>query len=104
MSKKRKGPSQPQPYAVRMAATKKAISDQERQAILHHCLVTIYQASAVALNEGFGFDTELIERFRDKLNDTLLEFGVLQDDVDTDYAVGVLERRYKQIMREEQDQ
>ena len=87
-------------YAAKLIAAKAAISDQQRQAIVHHCLTTIYQASAAALNEEFGFGQERIERFRDKLNETLLEFGVLQDNVDTDYAVGTLERRYKQIMGE----
>lgn len=50
------------------------------------------------MNEEFGFGAERVERFRDKLNETMLEFGVLQDDTDTDYAMGALERRYQQIM------
>lgn len=100
---KHKGPSQKQPYAARLMAAKAVVSDQQRQQIVHHCLTTVYQASVIALNEEFGFGAERIERFRDKLNDTVLEFGVLQDDVDTDYAVGALERRYKQIMGEEQE-
>lgn len=37
-----------------------------------------------------------MERFRGKLNETMLEVGVLQDD--TDYVTGALEPRYKQIM------
>lgn len=97
MSKK-KGPSQQVPLAVRMQMGKRMLTDQEQKAIVHHCLTTIYQASAVALNEEFGFGSERIVRFRDKLNETMLEFGVLQDDTDTDYAIGALERRYEQIM------
>lgn len=85
-------------FAAQIVAAKKAISNQERKAIVKHCLTTVYQAAAIGLNEEFGFGAERIERFRDKLNDTLLEFGVLQDDTDTDYAMGALERRYSQIM------
>lgn len=98
--KKKKGASQPLPYAVRLQQEKRMLADVERQAIVHHCLTTIYQAAAVTLNDEFGFGRERIERFRDKLNETMLEFGVLQDDTDTDYAMGALERRYKQIMGE----
>lgn len=68
MSKKKKGASQPLPYAVRIQQGKRLLEDTERQAIVHHCLTT------------------------------MLEFGVLQDDTDTDYAMGALERRYEQIM------
>ena len=95
---KKKGPAQMVPYAVRMQHARSVIADEERKALVHHCLTTIYQASAVALNDEFGFGAERVERFRDKLNETMLEFGVLQDDVDTDYATGALERRYQQIM------
>lgn len=98
MAKKKKGPSQMVPYAVRMQHAKNLLADEERKAIVHHCLTTIYQAAAVTLNDEFGFGVERVERFRDKLNDTMLEFGVLQDDTDTDYAMGALERRYQQIV------
>lgn len=98
---KKKGPSQPVPYAVRVQKAKSIIADEERKALVHHCITTIYQASAVALNDEFGFGSERIERYRDKLNETMLEFGVLQDDTDTDYAMGALERRYQQIMKYE---
>lgn len=100
MSKK-KGPAQMVPYAVRMQQAKYVLADEERKALVHHCITMIYQASAVALNEEFGFGAERVERFRDKLNKTMLEFGVLQDDTDTDYAMGALERRFEQIMGEE---
>lgn len=95
---KKKGPSQMVPYAVRMKHARSVIADEERKALVHHCLTTIYRAAAVALNEEFQFGKERVERFRDKLNETMLEFGVLQDDTDTDYAMGALERRYQQIM------
>lgn len=98
--KKRNGQSQPQKFAVRVAAAKAMISDKQRQQTIHFCLTTVYQGAVIALNEEFGFWPDRAVRFRDNLNETLLEFGVLQDDVDTDYAVGALERRYKQIMGE----
>lgn len=96
----KKGPKQMAPYAVRMQQARRVLANEERAAIVHHCLTTIYQAAAVALNEQFGFGPERVERFRDTLNAVMLEFGVLQDDTDTDYAMGALERRYRQIIPE----
>lgn len=104
MAKKHKGPSKMVPYAVRMQHAKYVLADEERKALVHHCITMIYQASAVALNEEFGFGAERVERFRDRLNETMLEFGVLQDDTDTDYAMGALERRYQQIMGNTKEQ
>lgn len=101
--KKKKGPAQMVPYAVRVQHAKYVLEEEERKALVHHCLVTIYQSAAVALNEEFGFGKDRVERFRDKLNETMLEFGVLQDDTDTDYALGALERRYKQIMGKDEN-
>ena len=101
MAKKHKGPSQMVPYAVRMQHARSIIADEERKALVHYCLTTIYQAAAVALNDEFGFGAERVERFRDKLNETMLEFGVLQDETDTDYAPGAVERRYLQIVGSE---
>lgn len=101
MGKKKKGPAQMVPYAVRMQHAKYVLAKEERSIIIHHCLTTIYQAAAVALNEEFGFGAVRVERFREKLNATMLEYGVLQGDTDTDYAMGALERRYEQIMAKE---
>lgn len=101
--KKKKGPAQMVTYAVRMQHAKNILADEERKALVHYCLTTIYQAAAVALNDEFGFGAKRVERFRDKLNKTMLEFGVLQDDADTDYAAGALERRYKQITGNNQE-
>lgn len=103
MAKKHKGPAQMVPYSARMKQAKNILADEERKALVHHCITMIYQASAVALNEEFGFGSERVERFRDKLNETMLEFGVLQDDTDTDYAMGALERRHQQIMGTKMD-
>lgn len=96
----KKGPKQVAPYAVRMQQARLILANEERAAIVHHCITTIYQAAAIALNEQFGFGQERVERFRDALNGVMLDFGVLQDDTDTDYAQGALERRYKQIVPE----
>lgn len=41
-------------FAAKMMAAKAALSQQQRQEIIHRCLTTVYQASAVALNEQFG--------------------------------------------------
>ena len=42
MSKKKKGMSQPLPYAQRMQLERRILGDEERKAIVHHCLTTVY--------------------------------------------------------------
>lgn len=88
-------------YAAKMMAAKAVMSVSERKALIDRCITTIYQASAVALNEKFGFGAERIGRFRDELNDTILEYGALMDGADVEYADSKLEQRYRQIMKED---
>ena len=71
-------------YAAKMMAAKGA--------------VTIYQASAIALNDQFGFGRERISRFRDAMEAVINEYGVLMDGADADYADGKLANRYESIM------
>lgn len=52
----------------------------------------------MALNEQFGFGAERISRFRDAMEQTIIEYGAMLDDVDADYADGKLSKRYEQIM------
>ena len=82
-------------YAVKLMAAKGAVSRAERAAI-----TTVFQASAVALNEQFGFGPERIARFREGMERTINEYGVMLDAADADYADGKLEQRYRRIMRE----
>ena len=42
-------------YAAKLMAAKAQMQREERQALVNRCITTIYQASAVALNEKFGF-------------------------------------------------
>lgn len=72
--------------------------EPEKADLIHRVLTTIYQASAVALNEQFGFGSDRISRFRDAMEQTIIEYGAMLDDVDADYADGKLSKRYEQIM------
>lgn len=72
--------------------------NQKKADLIHRVLTTIYQASAVALNEALGLGAGSIEKFRAALDATICEYGVLLDEVDADYADGKLEQRYEQIM------
>ena len=51
-------------YARKLTAAKHAISYMERQEIVRRCINTIFMASAVALNDEFGFGCERIMRFK----------------------------------------
>lgn len=42
-----------------------------------------------------------VSRFRDAMEQTIMEYGALLDSVDADYADGKLAQRYEQIMGDE---
>lgn len=79
-------------------AAKAAMGCQERGALVNRTLTAVYQASAVALNEVYGFGPERIARFRDAMEAVVLEYGGLMDAVDTEYADDKLAERYEAIM------
>lgn len=88
-------------YAAKLQAQRVHLRNEERAELIHRILTTVYQASAVALNEQFGFGTDRISRFRDAMEQTIIEYGALLDEVDADYADGKLAQRYEQIMGDE---
>lgn len=85
-------------YAAKIQAQRVHLRNEERADLIHRILITVYQASAVALNERFGFGADRISRFRDAMEQTIIEYGAMLDDVDADYADGKLSKRYEQIM------
>lgn len=85
-------------FAAKMMAAKAALSMQERQALIHRVLTTVYQASAVALHEEFGFGPERITRFRETMEAVIMEYGDLLSGTDADYADGKLEEQYNKIV------
>lgn len=88
-------------FAGKLIAAKADLSQQQKAALIHRVLTTVYQASAIALNEQFGFGAERIARFRDGMEAVIQEYGVLLDDTDADYADGKLAQRYEAIMGDE---
>lgn len=88
-------------FAGKLIAVKAALTQQQKAALIHRVLTTVYQASAIALNEQFGFGAERIARFRDGMEAVIQEYGVLLDDTDADYADGKLAQRYEAIMGDE---
>lgn len=86
-------------YAAKLQAQRVRLRNSERAELIHRILTTVYQASAVALNEEFGFGADRIEEFRETLDKTISEYGELGNGADWDYADGKLEQRYTQIMR-----
>ena len=87
--------------AAKLQAQRVRLKTSERAELIHRLLTTVYQASAVALNEKFGFGADRISRFRAAMEETILEYGVMLDEVDADYADGKLTQRYEQIMGDE---
>ena len=88
-------------YAAKIQAQRVHLRNEERAELIHRILTTVYQASAVALNEQFGFGADRIARFRDAMEQTIMEYGAMLDSVDADYADGKLAQRYEQIMGDE---
>ena len=87
-------------YAAKLQANRIRMKNNERAELIHRILTTVYQASAVALNEQFGFGADRISRFREAMEKTIVEYGALLDSTYTEYADGKLEQRYKQIMNQ----
>lgn len=87
-------------YAFKLQSQRVRLQNKERADLIRRILTTVYQASAVALNEQFGFGTDRISRFRDAMEQTIIEYGVLLDSTDAEYADCKLEERYKQIMNQ----
>lgn len=88
-------------FAGKLISAKAALTQQQKAALIHRVLTTVYQASAIALNEQFGFGAERIARFRNGMEAVIQEYGVLLDDTDADYADGKLDQRYEAIMGDE---
>ena len=85
-------------YAAKLQAKRVHLRNSERAELIHRILTTVYQASAVALNEQFGFGADRIEKYREALDATICEYGELGNGADWDYADGKLEQRYERIM------
>lgn len=88
-------------YAAKLQAQRVRLKNEERAELIHRVMTTVYQASAVALNEQFGFGAERISRYRAAMEQTINEYGGLISEVDADYADGKLAQRYEQIMGDE---
>lgn len=88
-------------YAAKLRAQGIVAANLQKQAIVRMCITTVFQASAIALNEEFGFGADRVKRFRDAMEAVMMEYGALQDGVDTEYAQSKLEQRYLQIVGEE---
>jgi len=88
-------------YARKLQRQRIVMKDEERLALIRRTLTTVYYATAITLNDSFGFGAERIQRFREKLDETINDYGGLMDSVDADYADGKLEQTYKKIVGED---
>lgn len=85
-------------YAAKLLAAKQALIRTQRKELVHRCITTIFQASAIALHDEFGFGPERIKRFQKTMERVIMEYGVLMDGTDVDYADGKLDHQCKKIM------
>lgn len=95
-----KGPKQMAPYAVRLKRAKEVIEEEERILIIRHIMEMMNYAFVIALSDVFGFGADRAMRVEKRVDEVLLEFGALQSGTDSAYALGALERRYRQIIPE----
>lgn len=100
---KKKGPKQMAPYAVRMTRAKEIIGTEERLALIRYMMHIMDFAFVIALSDEFGFGADRARKVEKRVDEIIVEFGVLQDGTDTDYALGALERRYRQVIPEEME-
>lgn len=85
-------------YAAKIRTAHALLKNEERKKIVHQILTTVYYASAVALNEQFGFGADRIAKYREAMEAVIMEYGDFMNETDTDYADGKLEERFKKIM------
>lgn len=82
-------------------AAKVMLTEAQKMAVINRTISILYYASAVTLNEEFGFGKERIVRFRDGVYQLFKEYKGLLDNTDVDYAEGKLAQRYEAIMGED---
>ena len=60
-------------YAMKLQAAKQYLKNEERKRIINRTITTVFQASAVALHENFGFGADRIKKFRDSMEQAIKE-------------------------------
>ena len=91
--------AKPGAYAQKITMAKAALSLAERQALVHRCVDTMMKASAVALNEQFGFGADRVQKFRESVEAVMEEYGAIMAGADVDYADDKLTQAFERIMR-----
>ena len=85
-------------YAAKIRVARAALRAAERREVIDRTVAIMFKVSVVALNSAFQFGGVRAERFRNTLENVLLEYGALQDSADVEYADSKLDSAYKQIM------
>lgn len=89
-------------YAWRLAQ-RSAMNQEEKARWAHHWIRITFANVAIKLSENFNFTPQQIDELRSGMTEGLGEYEDLMNEVDIDYANGVLLRRYKQIMEVDED-
>lgn len=85
-------------YASKIKVARAAVKAAERREIIDRTVNILFKVSVLALNQAFGFGGVRARRYRDTLEQVLVEYGALQDSADVDYADGKLDQAYDQIL------
>lgn len=99
----KKGPKQVAPYAVRMQRAQTLLKEEEKRQLVHNVVTLMDYAFVIAMADEHDFDADDARRTERRVDAILNEFLGIEKDVDIDYASGVLERRYRQVIPEEMD-
>lgn len=85
-------------YANKIKAARGAVKAAERREIIDRTVNILFKVSVIALNRAFGFGGVRARRYRDTLEQVLVEYGALQDSADAEYADGKLDQAYNRIL------
>ena len=88
-------------YAKKITVASKTAVQSMRIAIIRRCIDTMWMAFCVTMKRTRGYGGQRLKQLRADFEETMQEYGLMQDSVDTDYADGKLAAAYKAIMKED---
>lgn len=102
MSKKKKGMSQPLPYAQRMQLERNIEKQAAHNIGIEQAIGLYYRAGGIALNRSFRFGEKRIKRFQKALQEVMQEVRGEKFGADYEYALATLDEAYRQIVKSEE--
>lgn len=104
MSKKKKGMSQPLPYAQRMQLERNIEKRAAHNIGVEQAIALYYRAGGIALNRAFGFGEKRILQFQRAIEQVMAEVKGEKFGADYEYAFATLDEAYKQIVKHKEEE